>query len=420
MSGDAARDKGTLDSALLFLSREPSCLALLLERFLSPALLQELAQSGGHRKPGNHAPALQVAEVLGQHPRLRKAAVAALLTSLPKDPVAVVPSGGLAKDLEPAELLSSLAFDLLQADADARQRVMDHIVAWAEFIPVAEDADTGREELHSRGKDAEAEPTKATAEDRMAALKGQLLDTRRELSRMEEDLGRERKRRTELKEQVAEAQAERRDAEARAAEWKKRLAASTEASERERELAEEAVLARQKQHVAEQKVDILAWERDDLRACLEDRDRFDAVREEEVPSFRNRPLLDREQMLAARLAERDNTFRILVVGGGEPQFRHRDKLLEYAEVMGFHSDWRMAEYVSWHKEMDKLSTDMNTRFDALVILHWNRTTFTRKAREVCNQAGQKPCITCYYEGFTSLRETLQECLRQLLARDREP
>ena len=76
----------------------------------------------------------------------------------------------------------------------------------------------------------------------------------------------------------------------------------------------------------------------------------------------------------------------------------------------------MAEYVSWHKEMDKLATDMRTRYDALVILHWNRTTFTRKAREVCNQAGQKPCITCYYEGFTSLRETLQECMRQLLAR----
>jgi len=115
------------------------------------------------------------------------------------------------------------------------------------------------------------------------------------------------------------------------------------------------------------------------------------------------------------LEECGRSFKVLVIGGGEPQHRHLDKLEEYAEVMGFESDWRMAEYVSWHKEMNRLGTDMNTRFDALVILHWNRTTFTRKAREICNEAGHKPCITCYYEGFTSLRETLQECLRQLIA-----
>ena len=67
------------------------------------------------------------------------------------------------------------------------------------------------------------------------------------------------------------------------------------------------------------------------------------------------------------------------------------------------------------REMNRLATDMNTRYDALVILHWNRTTFTRKAREICNESGQKPCVTCHYEGFTSLRRTLQETLRQLLA-----
>lgn len=416
MSGDAARDKGTLDSALLFLSREPSSLALLLERFLAPAKLAELAQSSGHRKPGNHAPALQVAEVVGQHPRLRKAAVTALLAALPEAPAAPDGAVGIAEDVDPALLLSWLAYDLLQPDADARQRVLDHVVAWESQVPLAMDVPADQDRGKGPVKATAPETAKATEEDRLGALKEQLLEARRELGRLEEDLGRERKRRTELKEQVAEAQAERLDAEARAAGWKKKLAASTEASERERGLAEDAESARRQLHVAEQKVDLLAWERDDLRACLEDRDRFDAVREEEVPSFRNRPLLDKEQDLAARLAERQRAFRILVVGGGEPQFRHRDKFLEYTEVMGFQGDWRMAEYVSWHKEMDKLATDMRTRYDALVILHWNRTTFTRKAREVCNQAGQKPCITCYYEGFTSLRETLQECMRQLLAR----
>lgn len=221
----------------------------------------------------------------------------------------------------------------------------------------------------------------------------------------------------ELKEELVEAESERRVAEQRATDWKKRLAATAEASEREQLLLRETEEARRDLHLAQQKVELLSFEREDLRAVLEDRDRFDQYREEEVPSFRNRPLLDKENQLAARLMDAGAKFRILVVGGGEPQYRHRDKFEEYAEVMGFVGDWRMAEYVSWHKEMDKLATDMNTRYDALVILHWNRTTFTRNAREVCNKAGQKPCITCYYEGFTSLRETLQECLRQLLERD---
>jgi hypothetical protein len=76
----------------------------------------------------------------------------------------------------------------------------------------------------------------------------------------------------------------------------------------------------------------------------------------------------------------------------------------------------MAEYVSWNKEMKRLKQDMEKNYDALVILHWNRTTFTKNARAICNAKNQKPCITCHYEGFVNLRQTLQECLGQLLRR----
>ena len=115
-----------------------------------------------------------------------------------------------------------------------------------------------------------------------------------------------------------------------------------------------------------------------------------------MPSFRNRPLTEKEYALGKKLnsaEEQGNSkFRILVVGGGEPQYRHLDKFKEYAKILGFKGTWRLAEYTSWHKEMDRLGRDMASRYDALVILHWNRTTFGRQARAICNQKGQKPCI----------------------------
>nr|MBC8327431.1 hypothetical protein [Planctomycetota bacterium] len=85
-----------------------------------------------------------------------------------------------------------------------------------------------------------------------------------------------------------------------------------------------------------------------------------------------------------------------------------------------HGRWRRAEYTPWHKEITLLSRDMERNFAALIVLHWTRTTSPRRARDICNQQGQKPCLTCHYEGFVSLRQTLQECLRQLLARDSRP
>ena len=417
MTVDESQGKGALDSTLLFLSREAQVLAALLERFLAPTECQALARVAGRRKAGKLSAAQQVADILPQQPKLRKAVVQALWEALPTERKAADFDQDDAQVQSQETLRSALAYDLVLADGEARQRVLDCMTAWQDYIEVREEAaDQVGAALGVEAKPKAELAAAVTPEEKVAALKKQLLDARRAQSQLEEEMGQERKRRTELKEQLIDAVAERRDANARAASWKKKLADSSLASDREKDLIEEAVDARQGQHLAEQKLDLLIWERDDLRDCLEDRDRFHALVEEEVPSFHNRPLLQKEQDLAVLMAETGLPFRVLVVGGGEPQYRHRDKLEEYAEVMGFSSTWRMAEYVSWHKEMNKLATDMNTRYDALVILHWNRTTFTKKAREVCNQSGQKPCITCYYEGFTSLRETLQECLRQLLGR----
>ncbi|MFK5955005.1 MAG: hypothetical protein QM477_01015 [Planctomycetota bacterium] len=412
MHGDEVQGKGALDSALLFLSRDVALLAGLLERFLNPTTLQALTKVAGRRKAGSLSLAVQVSAILPQHPKLRRATVQALWDALPVAARKMEFRLEDAAQQTPEALLEALAADLVLAQADARSRVQEHLLAWQEWIPIARD-EIVKPVSHKEKPDV---VSGQASQGKAAGLKQQLLKARRAQAHLEEEIGRERKRRTELQEQLVDAVSECREAEARAANWKKKLADTSSASEREKALVDEAEDARQRLHLAQSKLDLLSWERDDLRACLEDRDRFYALEEENVPSFHNRPLLQKEQDLAIQMAATGLPFRVLVVGGGEPQFRHRDKLQEYAEVMGFHSTWRMAEYVSWHKEMDKLGTDMNTRYDALVILHWNRTTFTKKAREVCNQAGQKPCITCYYEGFTSLRETLQECLRQLLGR----
>ncbi|HEX9793360.1 MAG TPA: hypothetical protein VGC54_05190, partial [Planctomycetota bacterium] len=266
---------------------------------------------------------------------------------------------------------------------------------------------------------APAKPPTKTARTEAAQWRERLRSHELELATANDELGRERRRREQLREELADARAQIEEERRRAAGLKKRLADATEASTRERVLEEEAEAARRSVHVMGEKLRILEEEREDLHGVLQDHDHFSKVEEKELPSFRDRPLLAEEHEQAAALAARAKSgrqpFRILVIGGGEPQMRHRGKFGEYAEVMGFRGEWRIAEYTSWHKEMAALSSDMESRFDALVILHWNRTTFTRKAREICNRAGQRPCLTCHYEGFTSLRQTLRECLRQLLA-----
>ena len=240
-----------------------------------------------------------------------------------------------------------------------------------------------------------------------------------EVARLQDELGRERKRRHDLAEQLDGLRQELAELRQRLAERKRQQAEAKTPGERERELQQQFAELRHELQILQQKFEIVETERQDLRAVLEDHDRFLEQEPEEVASFRERPLQPEERELAARLTARAQAgvprYRVLVIGGGEPQLRHRDKFLEFGEVLGFAGEWRMAEYTSWQREMERLENDMRQRFDALVILHWNRTTFAHHARAICNQVGQKPCLTCHYHGFTSLRRSLQETLRQLLA-----
>lgn len=416
-----------LESPLLHLSREAERLAALLPKLLAPAARRAALQAAGLPARGGAVGDLRLARELGRNRRLRSALADALVTQLP--PAA---EEGAAEDaeLEPEDRLAQLHRALCGPDAASWDQVYSLAKAWGEDLPARRESRSGASKAggspaggaaQSGGATKSATPAsggaaKASGPDaRLKDAKATLKDERQEKARLERELAKAHKSEGKLRKRVGELETKVREAEQRAAETKKRLSAAVAPGTRERTLDKEAKSAKRRASVAEQKLHIVELERDDLRACLMDSDRFRQVAEEDVPSFRERPLLSNEVELSEKLQELGFRPRILVVGGGEPQRRHHDKFAEYGEVMGFDGAWRMAEYVSWHKEMGHLEADMRERFDALVILHWNRTTFTRKAREICNDAGQRPCITCHYEGFTSLRETLQECLRQLIA-----
>ena len=415
-----------LDSALLLLSREARVLADLLAFALPKERIAAWAKASGRRRPGRPQPALQLAEALSLQHKIRAQVALALHESLPD-----VADKDEAKEGEPAteqdQAWRQLAYLLRSAELadweDALARLSDPDWTWP-AAPLAQQQ--ASQSAPSRTPTAEskspAPPRVSAAEteaNRVARIQEQLKAARQEAAALQEELGNERRRRlaeeTERSQVLAGAEAER----LRATELKQQLARSSSASEREDQLERDLKKLRHNAHVLGQKVAWLEEERDDLRGVLADHDRFDAVAEEEVPSFRDRPLTQPEQELTRRLESRRASgapsFRVLVVGGGQPQHRHQDKLIEYAESLGFHAHWRMAEYQAWHRAMDGLRRDMQERYDALVILHWNRTTFTRKAREICDSGGAKPCLTCHYEGFTNLRESLQECLRELLA-----
>ena len=417
-----------LEGSLLYLSRDPKHLARLLPVLLPPSARRAALQSAGlpalAGAPGN----LQMARELGHHARLRGAVADALADALPAAaPQAVAPSADTPRD----EVLAAIHRALQGEHTEDWQRALEIFDQHAERLRPARDR--ARKASAPAGKATAADQAVATSApqatgagktastaDALRVARQQLAEVRKDKARLEKQLGELRRQLAAEERARHEAEAARKRAEQRAAAEKRERAGVAKASDRERALEKRATKAEHDLGVARQKLEIVTLEREDLAAQLKDAEQFAAIAEQEgeVPSFRDRPLLAVERDLGETLRGEDYAPRILVVGGGEPQLRHRDKFAEYAEALGFRGEWRLADYVSWHKEMTKLGDDMRKRFDALVILHWNRTTFTRRAREICDAAGHKPCITCHYEGFTSLRATLQECLRQLIAAHR--
>ena len=404
MSPPLDKDGLALESAFLYLSRRPEGLTRLFQHLLTPAAQKELAQAAGRQKSGVTQPARHLVNAIPGLVKLRN-----LVLEATQDP---------AKQSPHADCL----FGNLE---EGWQNLAEQLKQNPEDFPALEDpkpADSSKNE--AKFPQADCKETTRSAEqkrlegllDEKVNLQSRLKEAAREKSHLEKALNQERLRREEVKSRLEEALSQVRKEKNRATLLKKRLEEFSSASERESALAEAAQEARHIAQLAQQKLELLEDERDDLRAVLEDHDQFLNLPKEDVPSFRDRPLLDKEIRLKETISRHQKPLRILVVGGGEPQYKHRGKLDEYAQVLGFQADWRMAEYVSWHREVKALKRDMEERADALIILHWNRTTFTRKAREICNRANQSPCITCHYEGFTSLRESLQLCLGQLLRR----
>ncbi|MDC3283217.1 hypothetical protein OAV41_01455 [Planctomycetota bacterium] len=390
-----------LESALLLLSNNIPLSTAFLRAMLNKQQLKELSDSSGFNKPGVVKPGQRIAHVLGTHPKLRRATVEQLLVK-----IAQLTAGTDKQLFECCNLMTS-------ANKEDWQQAVDSLT---EFVNDLEPAASRKPATPKKKAAAQKQSAEERLQAKIKVLKQQLADCRKKLAGNEKHLHIEHVRKTELKEDLAAAQAECLRLQRRASELKKNLSSTASSSDREQKLQQLLEESQQTQHLAEKKVEWLTFEREDLRGVLEDRDRFDNLPEEQVANFHERPLLAVENDLREQIENAQATFKVLVVGGGEPQLKHQPKLQEYADILGFQADWRPAEYVSWHKEIHKLRADMKDKYDALIILHWNRTTFTKNARMACNDAGQKPCITCHYQGFTNLRETMQECLRQLLAR----
>lgn len=426
--GETAPEK-RLESALLFMGRAPLALAHLLRIVLPPAELTGLAKAAGRRRAGATDPAETLAEVVIRSPKTRQAVVERMLAALPDVPAPPeeLLAEGKAEFLSREALLAGLRRPLLgEAEADW-SRAAALLLDWGDRVPPAADTPAALVPPSAAEKPRSRKPAPKSglevARREKENLSARLKQQQVEVARLEKLVGESNRRNQDLERELAAARTTTKEQKRRATDLKRRLERATTPRQREQELAREAEDARRALHVLQQKFEILRDETEDLHGVLQDMDRYLTLPTEEVPSFRDRPLQPEEAALAEELARRAATgappLGILVVGGGEPQYRHLSKFEEYAERMGFASHWRMAEYTSWHKEIKALAREMDRRYDALVILHWNRTTFTRKAREICNQAGQKPCLTCYYEGFVSLRQTIQECLRQLLAAERK-
>jgi len=414
MATSACPPRAALEAALLFLSKNPAGLGLLFRHILGDDRVTSLVRATGRRKAGVLDSSALLAEITVVDAKLRKRVVIALEAAWPQWLKRI--------NLAASKQSNGLVVRCLHADdAEAWQELADFLALGVEAWPLPKLGSKELAQPHAATKPLPP-PVSQSSEDtvtREEGLREQLRAARRDLATLQQQLGQERKEHAHAEQEAQTARSLAEQERKRASDWKQRLSSATEASERERALSEQQTQTERELHVQRQKFVMLQDERDDLRAVLADYDRFEESAAEQVPSFRDRPLTAPEQEIAAALAARKQAgapaFHVLIVGGGPPQHRHQDKLREYADVLGFVTDWRMAEYQSWHRAMSGLQRDMQERYDALIILHWNRTTFTRRAREICDVGRAKPCLTCHYEGFTNLRESLQECLRQLLA-----
>jgi len=414
-----------IESGLFYLARKPETLACLLEALLPPSLCLGLLQKIPGKRTGGGRPALQLARRLQKRPALGHALAQAVAGFLPETdpPPRTYLKKSSAAWLRRESLLAALR-DALGGGAEPEwKRAEGWIEAWHPFLGKAEDPDPPAPKPQAPPPPA---PPAAASNGQVDSLRREkhqlqkdLKAERRRAARLQKEIGKTREERDAARQEAALARAKTQEARRRAAGQKRELKQAAAPSRREGELKRKLEDLRREHALLKQKFRIREDEIQDLLDIQKDREHFRTLPEEDIPSFRGRPLQPEEQELSqalqARAARGKPPFRVLVVGGGEPQLRHREKLEEFAQVVGFESTWRMADYSSWHQTIDSLKTDMQSRFDALVILHWNRTTFTRVARDICNHAGQKPCITCNYQGFVNLRTTLRECLRQLQA-----
>jgi hypothetical protein len=265
----------------------------------------------------------------------------------------------------------------------------------------------GAEALAAARREREEALAKAAALEREAGKHREELERlRRELDELRRRLGEANENNRKLQAALQAEDQARREADRRAAEHKRQKEEALAPSEREVELRKALEEARRETQTLREKVEVLEEE-----VALTNQP------DEEPATSRGGE--DEEVALAPRVhaftAKRGRKPAILVIGGARKQYSHRAKFEALKERLGFEGDWEWADYEGWHRRMKSLRNDMDRRYDALVILHWNRTTFVENAREVADRAGRLQ-RTVQYRGFLSLRKAILELLRYLVER----
>ena len=253
---------------------------------------------------------------------------------------------------------------------------------------------------------AERERAEALAKERELRLE-EAERSRRALDEARRRLGEANERIRALEEDVRREADARREADRRAAEHKRVKEEALAPSEREAALRTDLDAARRQGEVLGEK---LEWLEEQLALAQQE--------EEEAPS---KPAeTAEEEALASRVAafaaRRGRRPSVLVIGGARKQYSHKPKFDALKARVGIEGEWEWADYDGWHRRMQRLRHEMDRRHDGLVILHWNRTTFTEKAREAAERADRLH-RTVQYRGFLSLRRGLLDLLKQILDRE---